>query len=105
MHLYQQLYINCHSRTVFSADATPVPGIPVRPPLVQPQPGQIITHYEVYSPKVSAVASSSFSSPAPIAPSSTVSLRKPECIFAVFFQEPSAPTVLCLRQILPEIAL
>jgi len=33
-------------------DATPVPGISIKPPLVQPAPGQHIVHYEVYSPKV-----------------------------------------------------
>lgn len=30
----------------------PIPGVPVRPPLVPPQAGQVITHYETYTPEV-----------------------------------------------------
>lgn len=30
----------------------PVPGIPVRPPLTGPQPGQVIVAYEVVEPRV-----------------------------------------------------
>ena len=47
----REYHINLHRRAV-AAMAQPVAGVKVVPPLVHPQPGQVVTHYEMFQPQV-----------------------------------------------------